>query len=820
MSSSKPIHLELELGGKTLSIETGDLAKQANGSVVLRYGETVVLVTACADRKPRPDINFLPLTVDYRENNFAAGKIPGGFFKREGRPTEKEILTCRQIDRPIRPLFPEGYGCETQVIANVISADADNNPDVIAITGAGFALYSSEIPFHYPVAAVRVGMIDGNLQVNPTYAEMEKSGLDITVVGTGVGIVMVEAGALELPESDILAAIEFGHTEVKRIVELQEELRKLLNPTKRETTPPAVNTALEDKVRDKVSDDLRRLFTISDKHERDNAVSDFIADLVENWSDVTDEERPQVKSLFGRIKEQTIRDWILNDRIRPDGRKFDEIRDITCQVGLLPRTHGSAVFTRGETQALVTTTLGTSSDAQRMESLAGESQRRFLLHYNFPPFSVGEVRFLRGPGRREIGHGALAARALESIIPAASDFPYTIRLVSDILESNGSSSMASVCGGTLSLMDAGVPIKTPIAGIAMGLVMEGDKFAILTDIAGFEDHYGDMDFKVAGSTEGITALQMDIKIEGVTMEILTQALEQARVARLSILDSMAKTIEKPREDIAKYAPRILTIQINKDKIRDIIGPGGKVIRSIVERTGAKIEVEDDGTVAIASVDDESAKMALDIINELVAEAEVGKTYLGKVQRLVEFMDRTPDAGIAGPRLLFHDGNVQLSCRRFYTFKVLLLRRTPLGKIFRNSRAVSEHLMSDFDHETTPDDLDSEIRQLLQERGWELAPGELLNRTRSAAWRKGGKGRRNRLQARILMVSYDRYRAHIYRQTETFDEYGQRILNQERQRELEWALAQRSDPGRAAAMERAARRQSKKDTSVERLWGCQ
>ena len=628
----------IDLGKQQLSLETGRLAKQADGSVYLRYGDTVVLVTACALQEPREGVTFFPLTVDYREYTYAAGKIPGGFFKREGRPTEKEILTSRLIDRPLRPLFPEGFRSETQVIAMVLSADSDNDPDVISIVGASAALYLSNIPFHTPVAAVRVGLVDGQLLINPTYSEQRNSLLNIVVAGTEDGIVMVEAGAQEVSEETVNDAIQFGHAAIKKIVAVLKGLYSRMEVHKRLVELPVMNQTLKEQLEASSRERLTEALDTSrySKLESERHVEELRKELVASYSSEDADTAKAAGEIFDQFQERIFREDLLKHHRRPDRRAFDEIRPVSCEVGFLPRTHGSALFTRGETQALVTATLGTAEDVQRLDVLEGEAQKRFMLHYNFPPFSVGEVGFLRGPGRREIGHGALAERALVNMIPDEEVFPYTVRVVSDILESNGSSSMATVCGASLSLMDAGVPIKAPVAGIAMGLVMEGDQYAILTDIAGAEDHYGDMDFKVAGTATGITALQMDIKVGGVTAEIMAQALEQARKARLFLLNRMLETIPEPRTAISPYAPRIYSMKIHTDKIRDVIGPGGKTIRSIIDRTGVKIDVEDDGRVNIAASDELSAKKAIKMIQELTAVAEVGKTYLGKVVRLVEF----------------------------------------------------------------------------------------------------------------------------------------------------------------------------------------
>jgi polyribonucleotide nucleotidyltransferase len=626
----------IEFGGRTFTLETGVMAKQADGAVTVRYGDTVVLVTATADRKERVGIDFLPLTVDYRENTYAAGKIPGGFFKREGRPNEKETLTSRLIDRPIRPLFPKGWSYETQVVALVLSADLANDPDVLAVTGASAALHLSDIPFTTPVAAVRVGLVNGEYMINPTYQQLEESRLDLVVVGSATEVVMVEAGASEVSEQEVLEAIWFGQNHCRTLVAVMEEMRAALGKPKRVPKPKVLDEALYRDIESGWADRLYQALRIKVKIESYRAVAALQDELVKSLPEDQPERRAMAASIFHDLHKKIARRELLQNRRRFDDRAPDQVRPVRCDVGVLPRTHGSSLFTRGETQALVTCTLGTSEDAQTLDWLEGESEKRFMLHYNFPPFSVGEVKFLRGPGRREIGHGALAERALLPMMPDEDQFPYTIRLVSDILESNGSSSMASICGGSLCLMDAGVPLRAPVAGAAMGLVKEGDNYLILTDIAGVEDHYGDMDFKVAGTREGITALQMDIKIQGISKAIMSEALQQAHRARLHILDIMVGTLAQPRENISSFAPRIFTIRINKDKIREVIGPGGKMIRSIVERTGCKIDVEDDGRIHIASVDEVSAQKAIEIIREITAEAEIGKTYLGKVTRIANF----------------------------------------------------------------------------------------------------------------------------------------------------------------------------------------
>jgi polyribonucleotide nucleotidyltransferase len=628
--------VEIDLGGRIVTLETGKVAKQANGAVVVRSGDAVVLVTACMADQPKPGAGFFPLTVDYREYTYAAGKIPGGFIKREGRPSEKEVLTSRLIDRPVRPLFPDGFAHETQIIAMVLSADPEQDPNSLAICGAGAALAISDLPFPYVLGGVRVGMKDGQYVANPTYTEGRESKLNIVVAGTEEGIVMVEAGAQQVSEAEVLGAIEFGHDCCKKIAAGIRKLVALTGKPKFEFTPHTLDQELYKKIETSVRAELTEALN-TEKHTKEKShtlVSDVKKKVI---ADVPEEQHDEAARCLEALRERIFRDEMLIDRRRPDGRKFDQIRPITIETGVLPRTHGSALFTRGETQALVTVTLGTKDDEQRIELLEpGEASKRFMLHYNFPPFSVGEVGFMRGPGRREIGHGALAERSLSSLIPTEAQFPYTMRVVSDILESNGSSSQATVCGASLALMDAGVPMSAHVGGIAMGLVLEGDKYAVLTDIAGAEDHYGDMDFKVAGTREGITGLQMDIKVPAVTITIMKEALEQARRGRLHILDKMYEALSESRKAISQYAPRIYTLHIPTDKIRDVIGPGGKVIRGIIEQTGVKIDVEDDGTVHVASADEASANKAIQIITDLTATAEVGKTYLGKVVRLVDF----------------------------------------------------------------------------------------------------------------------------------------------------------------------------------------
>jgi polyribonucleotide nucleotidyltransferase len=625
-------------GGKTLHLETGHLAKQAQGSAIVRLGENVVLGTACCAPEPRVGIDFFPLTVDYREYTYAGGRIPGGFIKREGRPSEREVLTCRQIDRPIRPLFPEGFRNETQVIALVLSADNVNDPDVLGINAASCALTLSDIPFAGPVGAVRVGLINDEFIVNPTYAEMAESLMNIMVVGTAEGIVMVESGAKEVSEDQVLGAIEFGHEQIKKICAAISDLAAKSGKPKRAVPPVEFDQAYYDQLKAKIGEQLEDALDTAkypklESYEKVKKIKDQLkAELPADDA----EAGPKLSHYFEALRERIFRDQVTHKHRRPDARAFDQIRNIWIEVGVLPRTHGSAVFTRGETQALVTTTLGTPDDSQRVERYEGETKKRFMLHYNFPPFSVGEVGRMTGVGRREIGHGALAERAISAVLPDVDKWPYAMRVVSDILESNGSSSMATVCGASLSLMDAGVPLSSAVAGVAMGLVKEPDSYAILTDIAGAEDHYGDMDFKVAGTRKGITALQMDIKVSGITSQIMHEAMEQARRGRLYILDKMEETITGGRENISNFAPRIYTLQIPTDKIRDLIGPGGKMIRSIIDQTGVKIDVDDTGKVNVASSDGPSAQKAIQMINDLTAVPEVGKTYLGKVVRLAEF----------------------------------------------------------------------------------------------------------------------------------------------------------------------------------------
>jgi polyribonucleotide nucleotidyltransferase len=625
-------------GGKRMVFETGRMAKQASGAALVSTGETVVLATAVASPEPREGIDFFPLTVDYREYTYAGGRIPGGFIKREGRPSEKEVLTCRQIDRPLRPLFPDGFRNETQLIALVFSADKENDPDVIGINAAACALALSDIPFSATVGAVRVGRVEGQFVINPTYAERAATTVNIMVVGHKDGIVMIESGAKEESEETILAAIEFGHAEIKKIVAGIEELVALAGKPKRAFTAPEFDEAYYAELKAKIEVRLKDALDTQThpKLESQNLIKAIKDELAAELPADDLVAKKKLAHYYEKMREQIFREQVTKERIRPDRRLFDEIRQITIETSVLPRVHGSALFTRGETQALVTATLGTTDDGQRLEGYEGEKKKAFMLHYNFPPFCVGETGRMTGTGRREIGHGALAERAITAVLPSPEESPYTIRIVSDILESNGSSSMATVCGASLALFDAGIALKGAVAGVAMGLVKEGDDYAILTDIAGAEDHYGDMDFKVAGTRKGITALQMDIKIGGLTHQILSQAMEQARRGRIFLLDKMDAALDGPRTERSQYAPRIETVMIPTDKIRDLIGKGGATIRSIIEQTGAKIDVDDTGKVSVASCDAEGLKKALEIIGNLTAVPEIGKVYLGKVVRLAEF----------------------------------------------------------------------------------------------------------------------------------------------------------------------------------------
>ena len=628
--------VDIELAGRRLTLETGRIAKQADGAIWATYGDTVVLATAVASQNAKPGVDFLPLTVDYQERTYAAGKIPGGYFKREGRPSEREVLTSRLIDRPLRPLFPEGYYFETQVIASVLSADKTGVSDVIGIIAASAALAVSSIPFNGPIAGVKIGRVNGQLVVNPDLETLETSDLHLVVAGTADAVMMVEAGANELPEATMLEAIELAHSEIKKIVAKIEELRKLAGKPKRSEVQEPIDAELTEQVRALVAGPIREAILIPNKSARQERLDQVLAETVAKLkSDEPNRDR-HVKIIFHGLEYTEVRNMILEKRVRADGRGPADIRPITCEVGVLPRAHGSAVFTRGETQSLAVVTLGTTDDEQRIDALEGEYMRTFMLHYNFPPFSVGEARPLRSPGRREVGHGALAERALKSILPGKDKFPYTVRIVSEILESNGSSSMATVCGGTLALLDAGVPIKEPVAGIAMGLIKEGNQVLVLSDILGLEDHLGDMDFKVTGTKNGVTALQMDIKIGGITSELMREALAQAKAGRLHILGCMAQALTEPRTKLSAFAPRIFPMKIKQDKIRDVIGPGGKMIRSIIAETGVKINVEDTGDVTIASSDEASAQKAIDMIKRLTEEVEVGKIYLGTVRKIMDF----------------------------------------------------------------------------------------------------------------------------------------------------------------------------------------
>ena len=628
--------VDIELAGRRLTLETGRIAKQADGAIWATYGDTVVLATAVASQNAKPGVDFLPLTVDYQEKTYAAGKIPGGYFKREGRPSEREVLTSRLIDRPLRPLFPEGYYFETQVITSVLSADKTGVSDVIAIIAASAALAISSIPFNGPIAGVKIGRVNGQLVVNPDLDVLETSDLHLVVAGTADAVMMVEAGANELPEATMLEAIELAHSEIKKIVAKIEELRGLAGKPKRVITQEPIDAALTAQVRGLVAGPIREAILIPNKSARQERLDQVLAETIEKLKNDDVNRTRHVKIIFHGLEYTEVRNMILEKRVRADGRGPSDIRPITCEVGVLPRAHGSAVFTRGETQSLAVVTLGTTDDEQRIDALEGEYMRTFMLHYNFPPFSVGEARPLRSPGRREVGHGALAERALKSVIPTKDKFPYTLRIVSEILESNGSSSMATVCGGTLALLDAGVPIKEPVAGIAMGLIKEGDQVLVLSDILGLEDHLGDMDFKVTGTKNGVTALQMDIKIGGITSALMREALAQAKAGRLHILERMAQALNTPRTKLSAFAPRIFPLKVKQDKIRDIIGPGGKMIRSIIAETGVKINVEDTGDITIASSDEASAQKAIDMIKRLTEEVEVGKIYHGTVRKIMDF----------------------------------------------------------------------------------------------------------------------------------------------------------------------------------------
>ena len=629
--------VEADIGGRKLTIESGKMARQANGSVLVTYDETVVLVTATAAKEQKENMGFLPLTIEYQERFYSVGRIPGSFFRREiGRPTEKEILTCRITDRPLRPLFAKGWMTETQIIATVLSADQQNDPDILALTGASAALAVSDIPFLGPVAGVRVGYIDGQFVVNPTKDQLEVSRMDIVVAGTRDAVVMVEGGADSLSEELVIEGIFYGHQQLQKLLDMQEELQGAIGKTKRQVLEPEIDQSLARKVKDVAADGITEVITTVDKMERGRAYDELQARVVAELATEEEDCADEVKDLLSDLKKKMMRDKIVTEKSRIDGRSFNEVRPISCEVGCLPRTHGSALFTRGETQAIVTATLGSEGDEQRVETLEGMSYKPFMLHYNFPPFCVGEVRFLRGPSRRDIGHGALAERGISAVLPAADKFPYTMRVVSDVLESNGSSSMATVCGASLALMDGGVPIQNPVSGIAMGLIKEGEETVILSDILGDEDHLGDMDFKVVGTSEGITSLQMDIKISGVTREIMSNALAQAKEGRLHILGRMQEAIAEPRAEIAPHAPKFFTVKINPDKIRDIIGPGGKIIKGLSAEFDAKIEVDDDGNVNVFTPNGETAEKLLARIEDITEEAKVGKIYDGIVKTIKDF----------------------------------------------------------------------------------------------------------------------------------------------------------------------------------------
>ena len=627
---------EMQVGGRPLIIEQGKMAKQANGSVLVRYGDTAVLVAATASAEPREGIDFFPLTVDFEEKMYAAGKIPGGFIKREGRPSESAILCSRLIDRPIRPLFPEGFRNDVQIIATVLCVDQDNAPEIAGMIGASCSLCVSDIPFAGPIAGVKVGRVDGELVINPTEAQRAVSDLNLTVAGSHDAVMMVEAGANELPEEVILEAILFGHKEIQRIVEFQQEIAAACGKEKREVKLFLAPEELDRAIRDYASSRLDEAVRNPDKLDRDEHIAAIGAEVLEHFLADYPENAKEIAAVTHKIVKESVRRMITHEKIRPDGRALDEVRPVSCEVGLLPRTHGSGLFTRGQTQVLTITTLGSVGDEQIIDGLGPEQSKHYIHQYNFPGYSVGEARPARGPGRREIGHGALAERALLPMIPSLDEFPYTIRLVSEVLESNGSSSMGSVCGSTLSLMNAGVPIKRPVSGVAMGLVKDGDHYTILTDIQGMEDALGDMDFKVAGTEKGVTAIQMDIKIAGITRDILLSALSQAKRGRAFILEKMLAVIDKPAADLSPYAPRVTVMKIHVDKIREVIGSGGKTIKKIIDETGAQIDIQEDGTIFIAAADGEGAKKAQQIIEDIVRDVEVGAVYKGKVTRIMNF----------------------------------------------------------------------------------------------------------------------------------------------------------------------------------------
>ncbi|MCR5175977.1 MAG: polyribonucleotide nucleotidyltransferase [Anaerovibrio sp.] len=627
---------EMQLGGRTFTVETGKMAKQANGAVLVRYGDTVVLVTATASDEPREGVDFFPLTVDYEEKMYAVGKIPGGFIKREGRPGESAILCSRLIDRPIRPLFPEGYRNDVQIVATVLSVEQDNAPEIAAMIGASCALTISDIPFLGPIAGVRVGRVDGQFIINPNVEQREQSDLNLTIAGSRDAVMMVEAGANELPEEVILEAILFGHEEIKKIVAFQDEIQRTCGKEKREVKLFAVPEEMERAIRDYATANLDRAVRNPDKLARDEDISNVKAEALEHFLEIYPDAVKEIPYMLHKIVKEIVRKMITKEKIRPDGREVEEVRPVSCEVGILPRPHGSGLFTRGQTQVLTVTTLGSLGDEQVLDGLGVETSKHYIHQYNFPGYSVGEARPVRGPGRREIGHGALAERALVPVIPSVDEFPYTIRMVSEILESNGSSSMGSVCGSTLSLMHAGVPIKRPVSGVAMGLVKDGDDYTILTDIQGMEDALGDMDFKVAGTTEGVTAIQMDIKIKGISREILSSALAQAKRGREFILGKMLECIAEPNAELSPYAPRVTTMQIKPDKIREVIGPGGKVIKKIIDDFGVQIDIDDDGTVRVSATSVEASAAAIACIEDIVREVEVGQVYKGKVTRIMAF----------------------------------------------------------------------------------------------------------------------------------------------------------------------------------------
>jgi len=627
---------EIMVGESILTIETGKIAKQADGSVLVRYGDTVILATAVASKEPVENRGFFPLSVEYREKSYAAGKIPGGFFKREGRPQEKEVLSARLIDRPIRPLFPKEFMHEVQIVITVLSSDKENDPDVLGTIGASTALMISDIPFNGPIASVRVGRVDGELIINPIFSQLEDSDVDIVIAASEDAIAMVEGESREISEEELIEILEFGHEAIKKIIQLEKDIIKEIGKEKRKVEAAEVDQDLVKKVRKNVLPQLAETLKIKGKIERSTSKHEILRSLQESLQEEYPEQELIISEIYHDIEKELIRNMILQEKVRIDGRGYDDIRNVECEVALLPRTHGSALFTRGETQCLAATTLGTKVDEQKIERLEGSSWKSYTLHYNFPPYSVGEIKFFRGPGRREIGHGNLAERALKPVVPVDDLFPYTIRVVSDIMESNGSSSMATVCAGSLALMDAGVPVKLPVAGIAMGMVKDDNNVAILTDILGDEDHCGDMDFKVAGTRNGITAFQMDIKIAGISSELMKKALDKAHDARMKLLDIMNKTIEEPREDISLYAPRIQSMQLDPDDIGLVIGPGGKTIRDIIDRSGAEINIDDDGVVQITSEDKESCDKARNIIEELTKKPERGEIYKGKVKKITNF----------------------------------------------------------------------------------------------------------------------------------------------------------------------------------------